>query len=354
MKTWSNFAPVVLVAAFGLSNGTSGAQTSVLYQITGRVFDEASQGVEKVRVCAKPKDYAQVRMIPCGLSDANGDFAINVGRAAHFTIFPEKTAAGYQWQATAFYRNPLMPLVEVVLTESNRTAAVMVPLGPRHGSLAGNVTDASTRRPVEAMRFTMCHVANPRECWTTSVKNANGEFYIGVALVPFTLKITSEGYQDWWGPSGQDMSSPISVAPGERTELACLLRRRPETENRPLSEAEKLPAVNLEAPVPVSPADRAELKNVNPRRLKLEWKPVEGATSYAIEVDFCDGRDRSIRECADPKPLAMRQNPPIGILGTSYELDFVGMQPGRWRVWAIDVKGREGFKSPWRVFFYIP
>jgi hypothetical protein len=37
----------------------------------------------------------------------------------------------------------------------------------------------------------------------------------------------------------------------------------------------------------------------------------------------------------------------------SYEFDFVGAQPGRWRVWAIDEAGREGFKSPWRLFVYL-
>ena len=34
-------------------------------------------------------------------------------------------------------------------------------------------------------------------------------------------------------------------------------------------------------------------------------------------------------------------------------LAFVGAQPGRWRVWAVDKEGREGFKSPWRLFVYL-
>jgi hypothetical protein len=33
------------------------AQTPVEYKITGTVFDESNQGVEKVRVCALPVDY---------------------------------------------------------------------------------------------------------------------------------------------------------------------------------------------------------------------------------------------------------------------------------------------------------
>jgi hypothetical protein len=38
---------------------------------------------------------------------------------------------------------------------------------------------------------------------------------------------------------------------------------------------------------------------------------------------------------------------------TSYEFGFAGAQPGRWRVWAVDKDGREGFKSPWRTFVYL-
>ena len=40
-------------------------------------------------------------------------------------------------------------------------------------------------------------------------------------------------------------------------------------------------------------------------------------------------------------------------LGTnSYTFDFVGAQPGRWRVWAVDVNGQKGPKSDWWGFSY--
>lgn len=361
MKTDLNSYRLVLIATLGftvtlclLNTSFVPAQTPSDYLISGRVLDESNHGVDMVRVCAKPDDYDQVRQIPCARSDANGNFTIHVGRPARFTMFPEKTAAGYQWQAVPFYRNPSMPLVEVVLTESDRTASVTVPLGPKNGSLVGKAIDASTRRPIDNIRFTMCQADNQQLCWNTSVKNAAGEFAVGTALVPFTLKISAAGYEDWWGLSGRDVNSPISVASGAQTELLCLLKRRPEAASRPLSESEKLPGETLPAPVQLSPADRAAIKNADPKHLKLEWQPVAGAVSYTIEVDFCDGRDRTVRECLDPKPLSLRDRPPTGIVGTSYELDFIGMQPGRWRVWAMDDKGQEGFKSPWRVFFFVP
>lgn len=354
MTTRSNSPSLFLIAAiWAIASSASFAQTPSEYLITGRVFDESNRGVEKVRVCAVPYDYIKAPVVPCSLSDVDGNFVLHAGRAARYRILPEKSAAGYQWQQSTFYRNPSLPLLEVVLTESQPAASISVPLGQKNGSLAGKSVDAITGRAVESMRVTMCQVADPRNCWPTIVKNAEGAFNILTPHVPFTLKITADGYEDWWGPNGYDKNSPISIAPGASIELVCLLRRKPEAVNRPMTEAEKTPLVNLPAPAQLSPADRIEL-NYYPRHTRLEWQSVEGADSYRVEVDVCDGRDRNLRECVDPKPFATgRDLGPVKIVGTSYEFEFVGRQPGRWRVWSIDKNGEEGFKSAWRVFFYL-
>lgn len=362
MKTRSNSPSLFLIAAIWvIVSSASFAQTPSEYLITGRVFDESNRGVEKVRVCAKPEDYNKVPMVPCSWSDVNGNFAINVGRAAHFTIFPEKTAAGYHWQVLPFYRHPATPIVEVTLTEASKTASVVSYLGPKNGALVGKSIDASTNRPIENVRFTMCHAADQGICWSTAVKNAAGEFNVLAAHVPFTLKITANGYEDWWGLSGADKNIPMSIASAAKVELICLMKRKSVAANRPMSEAEKLPTVNLPAPIQLSPTDGAELSppadqmalKKYPRNTKVEWQAIPGAASYTVEVDFCDGRDKNIRQCVDPQPLSLKKNAPAtGILGTSYEFAFVGRQPGRWRVWAIDKNGEEGFKSPWRTFFY--
>jgi hypothetical protein len=41
-----------------------------------------------------------------------------------------------------------------------------------------------------------------------------------------------------------------------------------------------------------------------------------------------------------------------GVVGTQYTFNFVGANPGRWRVSAIRADGAEGPKSPFRVFRY--
>jgi hypothetical protein len=119
-----------------------------------------------------------------------------------------------------------------------------------------------------------------------------------------------------------------------------------------MSESEKRAGVHLPAPVQLAPADNAKFKHY-PRTTKLEWTPVAGAVSYTVDLDYCEGNQRDRSACVDPQPLILKENPPLkGILGTTYQFLFLGAQPGRWRVWAVDKEGRTGFKSPWRRFFY--
>jgi hypothetical protein len=199
----------------------------------------------------------------------------------------------------------------------------------------------------------MCHVNNPRVCGGGVFKNRDGVFKVVSPHVPFTLKITAEGYEEWWAPNGLGKNNSMTVSSGTQIELSCALHRKPEFANRPMTETEKQPLVNLPAPVLLSPADRAEFRDY-PRHTKLEWQPVEGAAYYFVEIDFCDGRDRELRECVDPKPFSTTRNlGPVKVQETNYEFDFVGRQPGRWRVWAVDSQGGEGFKSPWRIIFYL-
>jgi hypothetical protein len=342
---------VSLLAALSISTQ---AQQPTDYRITGKVFDEVNQGVEKVYVCALPVDYAQNPRMPCTFSDAHGNFIIMAGRPSSYTIFAEKTSAGYPWQRDQFYRDPAVPPLNVTLNETSPGATVSIPLGEKTGFVTGKIVDANTGLAVENARLTLCQVANQRLCKTIISKNADGTFNVAAAHVPFMLRITAEGYEDWWGPSGVGKKNAITVSPGTALELSSLLRRTAAAANRPLSEVEKQPLTNLPAPVLLSPADRIEISTY-PRHTRLEWQPVEGAAYYLVEIDVCDGRDYALRECVKPSgPLS--SNGRLGLVkvqDTSYEFDFVGRQPGRWRVWAIDGKGEEGFKSPWRIFFYL-
>ena len=86
----------------------------------------------------------------------------------------------------------------------------------------------------------------------------------------------------------------------------------------------------------------------------LEWKPVSDAPSYyAVEID-CYGCHEAGKWSTDVGQVFEIL---INIKTTSYTFNFVGDQPGRWRVWAvyydqIDSGFVAGPKSGWWTFSY--
>jgi hypothetical protein len=340
----------LVLAALAFSGARAG------YVIKGQVRDERGEAACGVRVCAIVEGFDRNRPhapIPCALTDARGQFAVNVEKPGKYALYYDHSEGGYYSPYVPFFHNPSSPAPEVVLDEAGVTAPVNVSMPPKNGILSGRGVDAETGLPVDNLNFVLCHADAPNVCWGKSARHPKGEFKVPAAYVPFTVRVSAEGYEDWFGPDGADGRAPLSVAPATTWELNVRLKRSAASAGRALDESEKQEGVNLPAPAQTAPAEGAVF-NHYPRRTRLEWAPVEGAVSYRVEVDFCSGRRKDAKGCADPQPLAMTSNPPTsGIRGTSYEFDFVGMQPGRWRVWAVDASGREGFKSPWRGFVYL-
>jgi hypothetical protein len=88
--------------------------------------------------------------------------------------------------------------------------------------------------------------------------------------------------------------------------------------------------------------------NFYPRTTHLQWRPVIGASGYTVEID-CFGCCVAGRWCTDVgKTWQVVPN----LRAAVYTFDFVGAQPGRWRVWAVGSDNREGPKSEWCEFTY--
>lgn len=93
--------------------------------------------------------------------------------------------------------------------------------------------------------------------------------------------------------------------------------------------------VRIGAPTQLSPSDGTAF-NQYPRTLTLAWDKVPAAKSYKVEIQF---------ESNGWKAYQIKETD-----ATTYTFDFVGAQPGRWRVWAVDAGGKEGPRSGWRKF----
>jgi hypothetical protein len=103
----------------------------------------------------------------------------------------------------------------------------------------------------------------------------------------------------------------------------------------------------LDTPILVSPRDGQRFSNY-PRKTTLTWKSVAGATGYFVTVDCCIS--------SPPVNAASKwQNVLKGtVQTTSITFDFVGAQPGRWCVMAIDSTNghQQSAVSTWSNFTY--
>ena len=325
-----------------------------LYFIGGQILDNSGNAACGVRVCAFAEDFDPAKpnmTLPCSISDKEGKFSIAVKEPGRYSLFSDQVQNGYWSQHQPFFRDPAVEIPVVIVNDSIPRVPITIYQPARNGILIGRSVDTTTGLPVDDVEFVLCLVATPQICRVTNSKHADGAFRVPAPFVPFTFKARAKGYKDWLGPRGEEQV-PMSVTSGSTTQLNILLIRQRDDGSLPLTEMEKQPGVHLPAPSQLAPEDGTTY-NHYPRSTKLEWSAVEGAASYSVEIDYCRGAQQK-RECVDPQLLTVRSNPPMhGIIGTEYQFFFIGAQPGRWRVWAIDKNGREGFKSPWRTFFYL-
>lgn len=124
-------------------------------------------------------------------------------------------------------------------------------------------------------------------------------------------------------PTATATATPTATATATATDTA-----------KPSQEATQ----ELSAPNLLSPPDGTQF-NQFPRTVTLVWEKVPGASSYKVEIQYQGG---------GWSPLG----PVKSIRATTHTFDFVGAQPGRWRVWAVDADGNEGPKSEWSEFVF--
>lgn len=326
--------------------------------IAGHVLDQAGRPFAGATVYAILDNQPPGKGISGARSGAGGEFLIRVRTPGRYAVLANKS--NYSWdeglmpQNIPFFRQPGATAEVAVAAAGPPVQGVLLRLAPPNGIITVKVVDAATGLPVEVVRLRRCQADNPNVCHGGSSRTRNGNLSLAAPHVPFTMKIEADDYEDWHAPDGASEGAALDVPSAGRLMLNVVLRRRAPAAAKAISEEEKRAGVHLPAPAQVSPADGASFAHF-PRRTRLEWSPVAGAASYAVEVDFCDGRPERQNGCAGPAPFTGSKiaPPSVGLTTTAYEFDFLGAQPGRWRVWAVDASGREGFKSPWRRFVYL-
>ena len=87
-----------------------------------------------------------------------------------------------------------------------------------------------------------------------------------------------------------------------------------------------------------------------PRFTTLVWRPATGAVSYDVEYEFGNGCTSGTAVCTTWTP---HSGSPATTSSPGYVFEFVGAQPGRWRVVAHDVLGGIICTSEWVYLNYL-
>jgi len=94
--------------------------------------------------------------------------------------------------------------------------------------------------------------------------------------------------------------------------------------------------------------------NLFPRTTTLSWVPVAGAVSYQVVTEFGNGSATNAF-CTVPADCGLwtAERLPIATTGLTTTISFVGAQPGRWRVTALNAAGGIISTSPYVYFAYL-
>jgi hypothetical protein len=99
-----------------------------------------------------------------------------------------------------------------------------------------------------------------------------------------------------------------------------------------------------------APQNGAILGNF-PRTTNLTWTAAPGSTAYDVDLAYCDGGSYN-HESTTPDYGCTNwvSYPLVNTPNANYSFDFVGAQPGRWRVRPTYPGGAVG---PWSAYSYF-
>jgi hypothetical protein len=114
--------------------------------------------------------------------------------------------------------------------------------------------------------------------------------------------------------------------------------------NRLLVQLRQQTAFRASVPTLLSPAS-GSMFDVYPRQTLVQWAGLPGAVRYAVEIEIFDpGTGQWVENSNNVTH--------VEVYGESYMFNFVGAQPGRWRVRGVDRNGNMSAFSDWWTFEY--
>ncbi len=306
-------------------------ERQALFTISGQITDSQGHPVPNASIRATP-DFLTGRA-PSTTTGKDGKFELGAYKGGRWMVSVSIDSLPSTANPFFYPDEKLRPFV--ILEDGKGVPPVIIRIPGKPGMLRLRATDDASQKPLTSARIRLCRLESPNYCNTLVRKASNGFYEVPAAASPFVALVSVDGYDD-----GNEVISN-GVPFGEIIELSLTLKKQSSSHTG-----------SLPAPEIISPRDGTEFFE-RLRLTRAEWTAVPGAASYDIDLEFCDAEVSGQGGCSRSYPFEVSRNPPTShIVGTSYEFTFLGAQPGRWRVWAVDKNGHPGAKSQWYTFFY--
>ena len=185
--------------------------------IEGQVIDSQGQPVAGARVFFEKSDFL-TGPLPSATTDKQGVFSIHELPPGLYRVFVEKEKDGYASTGLPFHDLGSIAIPQVAVLAQQTTSNILVKLGPKAATLAGEIVDATTGRPVENTQIALQRVDDLSKIYVTAA-DLKGKFKILVPPVPFTIEVSAPGYQDWKYRDNNLKADTIHLSPGVSKQL---------------------------------------------------------------------------------------------------------------------------------------
>jgi hypothetical protein len=192
-------------------------QPKKLGEVRGAVINDKAASVVGARVKLVPMDGKPLSTsLPQALTRTAGDFSIKNLPYGQYRIFATKESEGYVNTSFAFYSNNEYTTVTVQAT--NPVVSVTLKIGPPGGVISGTVTDAATKRPIDAV-FLLQRAADPSN-WISRSQRADYRVLLP-PLAGVTFEVSAPGYKTYYYSGGPDplKRPPVRLESGPEMKL---------------------------------------------------------------------------------------------------------------------------------------
>jgi Carboxypeptidase regulatory-like domain len=173
-------------------------------EVDGRVIGASGEPVQGARVYSLPTESANPGRHVEVLTGPTGGFLLTNVREGQNEIHAYAPEIGYPDNLFAAFQTAPVPVVAV--KAGTAIHGIVIHFGPKPGTLAGEVVDDKTRKPLPTASITMSWVDRPEYSVRSSV-GQDGRFTFNVPVRPLLISVICPGYQPW-------KSSPVTVTSG--------------------------------------------------------------------------------------------------------------------------------------------